>query len=70
MFIILFNKYKTYFKNEFISNQMKNVYIWHKRNRLNMMSVNNVYNIISGTTALDLYFTNGVNTLVKLKTYA
>ena len=49
---------------------MKNVYIWHKRNRLNMMSVDNVYNIISGTTALDLYFTNGDNTLVKLKTYA
>ena len=69
MFTILFSKHKTYFKNEFIPNQMKNVYIWHKRNRLNMMSVDNVYNVISGTTALDLYFTNGDNTLVKLKTY-
>ena len=70
MFTILFSKHKTYLKNEFVSNQMKNVYIWHKRNRLYMMSVDNVYNIISGTMVLDLYFTNGDNTLVKLKTYA
>ena len=70
MFTILFSKLKTYFKNEFVSNQIKNLYVWHKRNRLNMMSVDNVYNTVSGTTALDLYLTNGNNTWVKLQTYA
>ena len=61
MFIILFNKYKTYFKK--MSSYpigIENLCFWHKRNRLNMISVDNVYNIVSGTTALDLYFTNGM----------
>ena len=39
---------------------IENLYVWHKRNRLNMISVDNVYNTVSGTTALDVYFTNGM----------